>query len=528
MACFIGVDVGTGSARPGVFDDQGSLLGMAKHPLDLHRTDAGHAEQSSAQIWQAVCDSVREAAALAQMDPADVAGIGFDATCSLAVIGASNGVGASGHPERDVIVWSDHRATEQAARINALGHPVLDYVGGLISPEMQTPKLLWLRENRPQVYASAAQFMDLTDFLTWRASGDLTRSTCTVTCKWTYLAHEDRWDDSYFHAIGLSDLADDGFARIGQRIAPAGTALGQGLTPDAARTMGLRPGTAVATGLIDAHAGGIGTVGATGGAGDPRATMAYVFGTSSCTMTSSDRAVFVPGVWGPYLSAMVPGLWLNEGGQSAAGAALDQLCASHPASAEAVGLASAEGKGLTQWLADRALTLAAPETVASLAEGLHVVPEYAGNRAPFADPNRRAVIAGLGLQTGIDSLVALYVAGLCGLGYGLRQIVEVQAEQGLIIEAITVSGGAGMHPLSTRIIADSTGLPVEVALSPEPVLLGAAMLGATAAGAFANLREAMPRLSHVAQRHAPLPTQRALHDRRYAAFCALQSVAQKL
>ncbi|WP_372340314.1 FGGY-family carbohydrate kinase, partial [Pseudomonas sp. Pse55] len=76
------------------------------------------------------------------------------------------------------------------------------------------------------------------------------------------------------------------------------------------------PGTAIAAGLIDAHAGGIGTVGARGPEGRILSRMAYVFGTSACTMTTTEQPVFVDGVWGPYYSAMVPGLWLNEGGQS--------------------------------------------------------------------------------------------------------------------------------------------------------------------------------------------------------------------
>ena len=84
-------------------------------------------------------------------------------------------VGPSEDPSRDIIVWMDHRAVAQAERINAAGHAVLKYVGGRISPEMETPKLLWLRENRPAVFDAAWQFFDLTDFLTWRASGDLAR-----------------------------------------------------------------------------------------------------------------------------------------------------------------------------------------------------------------------------------------------------------------------------------------------------------------------------------------------------------------
>ncbi len=163
----IGIDVGTGSARAGVFDRSGNLQASARHDIALFRDERrARVEQSSAQIWDAVCQAVRAAVDQAGIDPAAVVGIGFDATCSLVVQGAQGGVGDAGHPERDVIVWMDHRALEQAQRINATAHAVLSYVGGVISPEMETPKLLWLKEHLPEVYHSAAHFFDLTDFLT--------------------------------------------------------------------------------------------------------------------------------------------------------------------------------------------------------------------------------------------------------------------------------------------------------------------------------------------------------------------------
>ncbi len=191
-------------------------------------------------------------------------------------------------------------------------------------------------------------------------------------------------------------MADEGFARIGQSIVEPGSPLGQGLTAAAAGELGLVPGTAVAAGLIDAHAGGIGTVGI--GAG-PQANLGYVFGTSSCTMTSTVEPAFVPGVWGPYYSAMVPGMWLNEGGQSAAGAAIEQLLSFHPAASEAKELSKRNGVPLPVLLADMAAQKAGHSSDAvKLVAGLHVVPEFLGNRAPFADPHARAVIAGLDME----------------------------------------------------------------------------------------------------------------------------------
>lgn len=525
----IGVDVGTGSARAGLFDLRGTLKAVAKRDIALFRETGAIAEQSSADIWEAVCTVVRQVVASVD-DPAQVIGLGFDATCSLVVLGeggSSLAVGASESVERDIIVWMDQRAVAQAEHINALGHDVLRYVGGKISPEMETPKLLWLKQNRPKTFEKAWQFFDLADFLTWKATGDLARSTCTVTCKWTYLAHEQRWDPSYFHAIGLSELADEDFRRIGQRIVEPGTPLGQGLTESAAAAMGLKAGTAVAAGMIDAHAGGIGTVGIGSG---PKDNMAYVFGTSSCTMTSTVEPVFVPGVWGPYYSAMVPGMWLNEGGQSAAGAAIDQLLAFHPAAPEATAKAREQGIALPVLMANAAVAKVGNlSDVVHLAKGLHVVPEFLGNRAPFADPHARAMIAGLGMDRDIESLMALYIAGLCGIGYGLRQIIETQDASGAKIQQVVISGGAGESDLVRQVLADACGKPVVAPAMAEPVLLGSAILGAVAAKAFDDMRGAMEALSGAAKTYAPASgTLAALHQQRYSHFRALQQLGREL
>ena len=519
----IGIDIGSGSARAGLFDLAGQMIGVAKADIATWREAGSIVEQSSDQIWAAVCTAVRGAVQAAGIAPAQIYGIGVDATCSLVVLGKGGAPlpVSSTDPQRNTIVWMDHRAVDQARRINATAHPVLAYVGGVISPEMETPKLLWLRENRPEVFDAAWAFFDLADFLTWKATGSLARSTCTLTCKWTYLAHENRWDPSYFNAIGLAVLADEGFARIGTEVVAPGTRLARGLTAQAAAELGLAVGTPVAAGLIDAHAGGLGTVGAVGG--DATQNMAYVFGTSSCTMTTTREPAFVPGVWGPYRSAMLPDMWLNEGGQSAAGAAIDHLLTLHPAYAEATALA--QGLPLALWLANRAMTPNLSEA-ARWATGLHVVPEFLGNRAPFANPDARGLIAGIGMDRGVESLMALYIAGLCGLGYGLRQIINTQAANHAPVQRIMISGGAGSHDLVRQILADATGLPVIATAAAEPVLLGSAILGAVAAGSFTDIPTAMAGMSRAQDTFVPVTgSMRAWHDHAFAAFEILQKAA---
>jgi len=524
---FLGIDVGTGNARAGLFDAAGDLLAGATRPFSLFRDGVDLAEHDADEVWRAVCSAVRTALDTAGAQPQDVAGIGFDATCSLVVLGPGGAplpVGRHGIAARNVIVWMDHRATDQARRINATGHRVLDHLGGTVSPEMETPKLLWLKENLPETYASAWQFMDLADYLTWRATGSLARSSCTVTCKWTWLGHAGGWQADYFGQIGLRDLADDSFARIGTQIVEPGVPLAAGLTAQAAADLGLAAGTPVASGLIDAHAGGIGTLGAPG-EGGPLTRMAYVMGTSACTMASIDRPLFIPGVWGPYHYAMVPGLWLSEGGQSAAGAAIDCLLSMHPAAAAVGTEAASHGRGLAEYLAD--LAAAAVQDLSSaahLARGLIVIPDFLGNRAPHADPGARGLIAGLDLAADRDSLIALYVAGLTGLGYGLRQIVEASRAGGVRIETLVPSGGAGRHPLVRQLLSDCTGLPLEIPRTVEPVLLGSAMLGASAAGAHGGLKEAMAAMSSMAATVRPaVGGIAALHARRFGAFELLQA-----
>jgi D-ribulokinase len=526
---------GTGSARAGVFDREGQLLGAAKHEIRLWRDDHGIVEQSSADIWAAVVASVREATEKAGVDTASVKGLGIDATCSLVVVGPDGRglpIGPSEDPERDIIVWMDHRALDQTRRINATKHPVLRYVGGVISPEMETPKLLWLKENRPEIFARAAHFFDLADYLSWRATGSLARSVCTLTCKWTYLAHERRWDPDYFRTVGLEELADDDFARIGAEIVDIATPLGDGLSPAAAAELGLPVGTPVGAPVIDAHSGGIGTLGGRrpdGSAAEPSAELALIMGTSSCAMAVTREAVFVDGVWGPYRDSLLPGYWLLEGGQSAYGAALDYLVALHPAYPQAKADAASSGRSVLDHLESRAVQMAGSvEAAAGLAAKLDIVPEFLGNRSPEADPDATAVIAGLSLDTSESSLVRLFVAGLCGLSYGTGQIVEAMRARGVGLGTIVVAGGAARSPLLRRILADATGLKVALPQTAEPVLLGGAIVGAVAGGVFADLRQAAAAMCRIGEEIEPNPALADFHAGKRRAYEILQRAEREI
>jgi FGGY-family pentulose kinase len=240
----------------------------------------------------------------------------------------------------------------------------------------------------------------------------------------------------------------------------------------------------VAVSIIDAHAGGLGTIGATvDGEQELASRLSLIGGTSSCHMAVAPEPRFVPGVWGPYYSAMVPGLWLAEGGQSATGALVDHIVFSHARGAELAEQATARGTTVYALLNDRleALGREAPFP-AALARDLHVLPDHHGNRSPRADPTLRGMISGLRLSDSIDSLAVLYLATVQAIAHGTRHIVDVLRAHGYPIATILACGGGTKNEVFLREHADATGCRVVLPAEPEAVLLGAALLGAVAAG----------------------------------------------
>ncbi len=530
----IGVDAGTASVRAGVFDGAGNFLASGSAPVQVFRPKPDFVEQSSNEIWTAVCASLKEAVARAGVLPADVRGIGFDATCSLVALGEQGQpvtVSEGADPERNVIVWMDHRAVEQADRINATGHPVLRYVGGRLSPEQQPPKLKWLKERLPSTWRRARKFLDLADYLTLRATGVDVRSACTVVCKWTYLGHEGpsgSWDESFFQQIDLADLFDHD--RVGSAVAPVGTRAG-GLTAEAAGDLGLRPGTPVAVGVIDAHAGGIGSLGLRAVGPDAKfdadTRLALIGGTSSCHMAVSPEPRFIPGVWGPYFGAMLPGMWLNEGGQSATGALIDYVITGHPAFGEATQRAETAGVSVYEVLNAEAARMRHERPGEELTRDLHVLPYFHGNRSPRADSRARGMVSGLALDSSPEALALLYLGTIQSIAYGTRHIIDEFNRHGYEIGQICASGGGTRNPLWLQEHADITGCEVVVAPHSDAMLLGSAMLAAVAAGDCGSVPEAMRLMSPKAEAIQPSPQRRAFHQAKYRVFLRMYEHQQE-
>jgi len=397
---------------------------------------------------------------------------------------------------------------------------------------METPKVLWIKENLSETWREAAHFFDLPDFLTFKATNDFGRSLCSLVCKWTYLPHQVKrdalqgWSDDYWSSIGLGEVVKEGYRRVGTCVRAPGQPVGQGLSTKAASELGLRPGTPVSTSIIDAHAGALSVLGMDLGENVSSETLetrlVMVAGTSSGHLAVSNEPKYIPGCWGPYYSALVPDLWLTEAGQSAVGALLDHIIYTHAAYRPAQQAADADGLTIFDFLnrrLDQMTNARRLEFPAQLTTHLHVYPDFHGNRSPHANPSLRGMICGLRLSADIDDLAVLYLATIQSIAYQVRHIIEEMNAQGYRIQTLIACGGGLKNEVFLREHADITGCKLVIPREPEAMLLGSALLGAVAAGAYPSIISAMKAMAAPGRQISPAKRAVQLyHDDKYRVY----------
>jgi ribulose kinase len=162
------------------------------------------------------------------IDPNSIKGIGFDATCSVAVFkhGTDQSLPITGKSfandgnHTNVILWLDHRPIDETGPINSTKHNILLYIGGSISIEMEIPKILWLKNNMPPDLFSSCSFFDLADALTFLTTKITARSFCCTVRKQGFLpigvdGSTTGWQQDFLPTIGLGELCEWNFENLG-------------------------------------------------------------------------------------------------------------------------------------------------------------------------------------------------------------------------------------------------------------------------------------------------------------------------
>jgi len=479
----IGVDFGTLSARAVLVSTaDGRVLAeeamdyphgvMTKHLPDQTLLPPDFAIQAPedylAVLETVVRDVVHGAVEEADIDPAQVIGIGLDATSCTVLPADAEGMPLAFHPEfRNnphawVKLWKHHAAQPQADRLRELlmqADPErLQRYGNHISSEWLLPKLAETAECAPEVYQAADRFLDMPDFLTGVLTGNYVVSACGAGYKALWDKSQGYPDQSVLE--GLHPLLHDAVrTKLRGRVVPLGSCVGH-LTPEWAERLGLTEQTAVAAGNVDAHV-------SVPGAGVTKPdSLLMIMGTSTCAMLVSPVRKMISGICGIIEDGILPGYYGYEAGQPGVGDMLGWFVKSSQPSAE---------EGATHSLLTTRAALLAPGE-----NHLIALDWWNGNRSILDNASLSGMILGLTLETTPEMI---YRALMESTAYGMRTILEHCQANGLRIEEIYACGGISVkNSLMMQIYADV--LQREIRVSPElqAPAKGAAMYGAVAAG----------------------------------------------
>lgn len=526
----LGLDFGTESARAvvvGLAEGREAGTAVAPYPHGVvegslpggERLEPDWVLQDADDYLAVLEQTVPAALEAAGVHPGDLVGIGVDFTACTLVPCRADGTPLSrdarlrAEPHAWTRLWKHHAAQPEADRINRLaterGEPFLDRYGGVTSSEWLLPKAWQLLDEAPAVYAEAERLVEAGDWLVWQLTGGLSRSACQAGYKALWGRERGYPSPEFLRALDprLEHLVSE---KLPGEVVPIGSCAGE-LTAAIAQRLRLRPGIPVATSIIDAHA----AVPAAGVSGP--GTMVVILGTSGCHMVLAASGNSFPGIAGVVQDGILPGYFGYEAGQPATGDILNWFVRHSLPAAEQQ---EAEARGISphQLLSERAALLRPGES------GLLALDWWNGNRSVLMDAELSGVLLGLTLDTRPEDI---YRALIEGTAFGTRVILENFVRHGIEIHTIVGAGGLSeRHELLMQIYADVTGRPLQVARSGQACAVGAAILGAVAAGAvrggYDRLEEAVAHMGGVRDRtYRPDPAAHARYSAIYEEWVRL-------
>lgn len=475
----MGIDAGTESVRVGLFDLQGNEIAFGATEYKTYHPQPGWAEQDPHEWWSALVSSTHKAMQQANASKEQIIGISLDATACSVVMCKEDGT-----PLNRALIWMDVRATEEAAFIASTNDDALKYNGyGNVSAEWMPCKALWLKKHDAENYHKADKILEFADWYMFKLTGRWMANICNTTTRWYYNREEGGWPRGFYEKIGLGDLLD----KFPQEVNDLGVHVG-GLCKQAAEELGLREGTPVGQGGVDAFVGLIGL-----GVVKP-GRLGLITGSSHLLLGLTETSIHAKGVFGSFPDAIVPGLKMVEGGQVSTGSIIKWFRSNFCRDLEEV--AKAKGVSVYDLLTEKASQLPPGS------DGLLVLDYWQGNRTPFVDPNVRGMIYGLSLKHGREHI---FRAIMEGIAYGTEHIIQTFKQNGFEASELYLAGGASNNPLYMQIHADVSNTVINVPEVAQAPSLGSAILASVAAGAYKSIPEAAENMVRYKTRIEPNP-----------------------
>jgi xylulokinase len=447
---YLGIDVGTSGARALLMAEDGSVLQTASADYPLFAPKNGWAEQPPELWWEAVASAAREA--LRDGGASELRAVGLTGQMHGLVC-----LDGGGRVLRPAILWCDQRTAAECAEITEkIGAArLIELTANPALTGFTAPKILWVRKNEPRVYEKTAKMMLPKDYIRYKLTGEHATDVSDASGTGIFNVSRRDWEPE---ALEKLDIDPGLLGRVFESREITGA-----VSAEASALTGIPAGTPVAAGAGDNAAAAVGT-------GVTRDGEAFV------TIGSS-------GVVFAHTSSMT----LDPRGR------VHTFCAAVPGEWHVMGVTLAAGMSL-KWFRDNfAPDKSYPEldALASIvpigADRLIWLPYLNGERSPHLDPDCRGAFVGL---SGAHGAGALARAVMEGVAFSLRDCRDIISEMGVRFDGITVCGGGGASPFWRQMLADVLAAPISTIQTSEGPALGAAMLAAVAAGAYAGVPEA--------------------------------------
>jgi len=497
MVSLLGIDIGTSACKTALFDLSGNVLASASEPYPLRHPHPGWAEQDPRDWWHAVCSCIRRILETPGIDPAGIAGIGVDGQSWSAIAIDKDGEVLCPDP-----IWMDNRAADICERLDPeLRERLFAVSGNPLTANYVTGKLLWYKENLPDVYKNAVSILQSEGYINYRLTGKLTMNRGEGYGLHCYDIAAGEWDLSVCAELGLRpELLPPLFDAV--------DIIGR-VTAEAARETGLCEGTPVVAGSVDSACAPIGA--GVIHPGDTQEQGGQSGGMSICVdKPVSDKRLIL-------CTHAVHGMWLLQGGTVGGGGVI-RWAAAQFGRYEA---SQVEATGLS--VPAQFDTEAAKAPAGS--DGLIFLPYMSGERTPVWDPYAKGVFFGIDFS---KTRAHFLRAAMEGVSYSLLHNLDVAASCGATVSRMSATGGCANSRFWTQMKSDMTGVPVSVPDSDNSTNLGAAILAGVGTGVFGSFDDAVKSTVKEKRRHIPTPGMKEVYAANYEKYLKLYEDLKEL
>ena len=460
--CYLGLDVGTSSTKVLLMRHDGAVLASCAPEYPFRTPRPRWAAADPADWWKATIEGIKTVLQKAAVKGSDVAGIGLSGQMHGLVM-----LDSEGKVLRPCIMWNDQRTASQCAELTAKvgAEKVLSITGNPILPGFTAGKILWVKQNEPEVYARCAKILLPKDYIRYRLSGTYAAEVSDASGTSLLDVKKRSWSSDMLSATGvpaswMADLSES-------------PDITSHLSAEAASLTGLPQGLPIAGGGGDqaAQAVGCGIV--------EEGLISATFGTSGVVFAHSRQYRVEPQGKLHAFCAAVPGQWHLMGVMLSAAGSLQWF--RDTLGHEEVAKAKAEGKHPYALFDEMAATIPAG------CEGLQFLPYLTGERTPHPDPLARGALIGLTIRHTKAHIVRSVMEGIT---HGMKDSLDLMRALGIQSKTIIASGGGARSALWRQIMADTLETPIAMVNATEGAAYGAALLAATGTGAYKNIQEA--------------------------------------